>query len=142
MESYWKNSAYFQSLQAEIVEYKVRRQRPAFSSPTDPMCAQTEHAASSNTQDFLAAVAKSKQPGSGKTTGYKTNFALQVATLVKAQFRVQRADLRTFWVRVISNTLQAVLVGAIFFRPPPTANGAFSVIGGGLCDVWRTKGRC
>jgi hypothetical protein len=71
----------------------------------------------------LDAVKKSKATWSGNRTAFQKNFFQQVATLVVRQSRLTIADKATFMIRVASNALNAVAVGAIgwfLFHPPLT----------------------
>jgi hypothetical protein len=58
-----------------------------------------EQAGSANVR---LAVAQSKQKGTGSQNAYKANIFLQSWTLLESQYYVQKADLRTFVIRVIS----------------------------------------
>lgn len=53
---------------------------------------------------------KSRFAGS---SGYKRDFLSQCWALVRSKAQVERTDPRTFAIRIVSNVLQATLVGAI-----------------------------
>lgn len=55
--------------------------------------------------------------------------ALQTEQLLNRAEQVERTDPRDFITRIVSNVLQATLVGAVFYKPPNTASGAFAVAG-------------
>ncbi|KAL8280242.1 hypothetical protein RQP46_007356 [Phenoliferia psychrophenolica] len=111
MAAYFRASPYYAQLVEDIAQYK------AF------------HATADNSDQFRAAVAQSKAPGAGKNNQYKATFPQQVGVLVKRQVALTRADLPTFITRVVSNILQATIIGAICFKPAANATGSYAVSG-------------
>ncbi|KAI5475511.1 putative ABC transporter superfamily membrane protein Pdr11p [Pseudohyphozyma bogoriensis] len=111
MAAYFRASPQFQQLQDEIKEYKFR------------------HSSSSDAAEFRREVAASKHPLTGKSNPYKSNFFQQVAVLARSQMQIQKADPRTIIIKIACNILQAVLVGAIFYKPNATATGAYEIAG-------------
>ncbi|KAM0747667.1 putative membrane protein of the ATP-binding cassette transporter superfamily [Meredithblackwellia eburnea MCA 4105] len=107
----FRQSRYFASLQAEIVDYKTR------------------HAHSNDAELFRREVANSKHPLTGKANAYKANFLTQVLVLAKSQFQLQKADPRNFLIRIVSNILQATLVGALCYGAQDNAIGSYTVAG-------------
>ena len=112
MAAYWRNSPYRARLLQDIAEYKQ------------------EHALSNDSDQFKQAVALSKARGTGKANSYKVPFHTQVAVLTQRQVALIRADKTTFLVRIASNILQAVIIGAICYKPPDDANGSYELAGG------------
>ncbi|GAA6032631.1 hypothetical protein JCM8097_004852 [Rhodosporidiobolus ruineniae] len=110
MARYFRESPYWTKLQQDIAAYK---QAAASSDDTDR---------------FIDSVRKSGEPLTGKNA-YKTNFARQVLQLIKAQAQVQIADPRNIVVRLASNAFNAIIVGAVTYKPTPNANGSFAVAG-------------
>ncbi|ORY63831.1 ABC-2 type transporter-domain-containing protein [Leucosporidium creatinivorum] len=110
MAAYFRSSRYYVALQEETLRYK------------------TEAASSNNAEQFKRAVEASKSRFAGNS-GFKRDFFAQCWALVRSKAQVERTDPRTFAIRIISNVLQATLVGAIFYKPPNTASGAFAVAG-------------
>ncbi|AFR98586.2 ABC transporter PMR5 [Cryptococcus neoformans C23] len=110
-EQYFLESQEYKDLQQDIQQYKER------------------HAQSSNADEFQTAVKNSKHPGVGKSTSYRVNFAQQVAILCKRQLQLTRSDMTSLVYRLGSNVLQAVLVGAVCYKPPNNSAGSFAVAG-------------
>jgi hypothetical protein len=54
---------------------------------------------------------------SGRRTAFQKNFVQQVASLIVRQSRLTIADKATFIIRVASNVMNAVAVGAIGMSP-------------------------
>ncbi|GAA5971047.1 hypothetical protein JCM11641_004124 [Rhodosporidiobolus odoratus] len=111
MAAYFRRSVLWQRLQDDIATYRQH------------------HVGSEDTRLFIEAAHASKEPGTGKKNGYKTNFVRQVWQLVKIQFALQVADPRNIIVRLAANAFNALIVGAVTYHPPNTANGAFAVAG-------------
>ncbi|GAA5891653.1 hypothetical protein JCM6882_006157 [Rhodosporidiobolus microsporus] len=111
MATYFRKSSYWTKLQSDIAAYKAY------------------HASSDDTDRFLEAVRTSKEPLTGTNNGYKTSFFRQTAQLVKVQFALQLADPRNIIVRLCANAFNAIIVGAVSYKPTPNANGAFAVAG-------------
>ncbi|KAK4688966.1 hypothetical protein P7C73_g1137, partial [Tremellales sp. Uapishka_1] len=111
MSAYFRASPQFATLKADIEAYK------AF------------HATATNGDEFRHAVAQSKHKMAGKATPYKANFFQQVHALALRQIRLTKADRTTFIIRVMSNCLNSVAVGAIFYKPADNAAGSFSTNG-------------
>ncbi|KAK4705806.1 hypothetical protein P7C70_g397, partial [Phenoliferia sp. Uapishka_3] len=96
MAAYFRASKYYTQLVEEVAEYK------AF------------HAGAPNSNEFRSAVAKTKAPGTGQNNQYKVSFFQQVGVLVKRQVALTKADMATFITRIVSNILQATIIGAIY----------------------------
>ncbi|KAL8291564.1 hypothetical protein RQP46_002542 [Phenoliferia psychrophenolica] len=112
MAAYFRASPMFTKLQNEIAQYKATEQ------------------ASNHAEEFRLAVAKSKHKGAGKANPYKANFAQQIGVLVVRQVQLVIAAPTTFLIRLGSNVLQSLIVGAIFYKPASDATGSFMVAGG------------
>lgn len=110
---------------------------------------QATEQASNHATEFRQAVALSKHKGAGKANPYKANFGQQIAILVVRQVQLVVAAPTTFIIRLGSNVLQALIVGAIcdfsphpliapsadmtchpVYKPASDATGSFMVAGG------------
>lgn len=111
MAAYFLASPHYKCLVAEIADYKALHQNKDHSTL------------------FRSAVAKSKSPGTGLKNPYKASFSQQVAVLAVPKIALTRADLTTFITRIVSNILQATIIGAICFKPAANASGAYAVSG-------------
>ncbi|KAK4705397.1 hypothetical protein P7C70_g804, partial [Phenoliferia sp. Uapishka_3] len=111
MADYFKASPYYGRLQEDISSYKAK------------------HASGEDAKEFRTAVAASKHRMAGKANGYKVNFFTQVGVLIVSQFRLQKADPINFIIRIVSNVLQATLVGAVCYKPASNASGAYTTAG-------------
>jgi hypothetical protein len=103
-------SEYYKKLQDDIASYKVCEESRLRWS-------QAFHGSAPNTQYLLDAVKKSKASMSGRRTAFQKNFVQQVASLIVRQSRLTIADKATFIIRVASNAMNAVAVGAIGMSP-------------------------
>ncbi|KAK4701336.1 hypothetical protein P7C70_g4898, partial [Phenoliferia sp. Uapishka_3] len=112
MSDYFRKSPMFAKLQNEIANYKAAEE------------------ASNHVTEFRLAVANSKHKGAGKANPYKANFGQQIAILVVRQVQLVVAAPTTFIIRLGSNVLQSLIVGAIFYKPASDATGSFIVAGG------------
>lgn len=85
--------------------------------------------------DFRDAVATDKRRGVGKKSPYTASYASQVGALVVRQFQLKaqdRVDLIVSWTTTI---VIALITGAVYFKMPETAAGAFTR--GGLIFIVR-----
>ncbi|ADV25737.1 ABC transporter PMR5, putative [Cryptococcus gattii WM276] len=110
-ERHFLDSQEYKELQQDIQKYKQR------------------HAETSNADEFRRAVKSSKHHGAGKANAYQVNFAQQVAILCVRQLQLTRSDMLSFLYRIGSNILQAVLVGAVCYKPPNNSAGSFAIAG-------------
>ncbi|OXG76830.1 ABC transporter PMR5, partial [Cryptococcus neoformans D17-1] len=110
-ERYFLDSQEYKELQQDIQNYKQR------------------HAEAGHADEFRHAVKSSKHPGAGKATAYRVNFAQQVVILCVRQLQLTRSDMVSFVYRIGSNILQAVLVGAVCYKPPNNSAGSFAIAG-------------
>ncbi|TYJ57551.1 hypothetical protein B9479_001633 [Cryptococcus floricola] len=110
-ERYFLESEEYKELQRDLQSYKER------------------HAGAPNADLFRQSVKSSKHHGAGKKSSYRVNFAEQVMILSKRQYHLTRNDMRSFVYRIGSNVLQAVLVGAICYKPKNNSQGSFAIAG-------------
>jgi hypothetical protein len=90
---------------------------------------QAFHETAPNSDLLLEAAQQSKASGSGRKTAFQRNVLQQIAALILRQTRLTIADRDTFIIRIVSNILNAVAVGAIAYRPPNNAAGALDTAG-------------
>ena len=117
MAAYWHASPHRTKLLAEVGEYRAY------------------HASSDDSALFRDAVGLSKDKATGKTNPFKVGFHTQVGVLVRRQIALMKADKLTFIVRVMSNILQATIIGAVCYKPAKNANGSYEIAGGVFFSV-------
>lgn len=111
--AYFRNSPYYARLLSEI---EGSKQKAATEGKADAdRFRQTAHGA--------------KGRGVSKSSQFRVNLLEQTWEAIKRQVRITRAKSIDLIVQIVSNSLNATLVGAIFFKPDNNATGSFERAG-------------
>lgn len=111
MVRYFRESPEYEKLAREIADYKAH------------------HLKSGDTDEFRRAQRRSKEPLTGQANAYTSNFVRQCLVLTRTQFQLQLADPVNLVVSFASNIFNAVIVGAVSYKPPSTTAGSFAIAG-------------